>query len=381
MKRKIGIALILALVMIFSSVNALAITVDVGVTEVKIPVIIDLTYSVAGVELSFEYTSGLQFVSYEAASSLQGATELPDVVENGRTIVGFYGSDNRFAPQGGQLNIGTLVFSYTGNDAQTVTVVETGIIKLLDKDTTERETRKTPIAITVNRPSTTEPGTPDPDTPGGGGGSLGGGGGGNNTDTDAIIITDDEVALGAMMPFTDVKEGDWFYDSVKYVFDNSLMNGVSDTLFAPDANLTRAMLVTILYRLEGSPTVTTSASFTDVPGGQWYSDAIAWAETNEIVNGYGDGRFGTNDNITREQFAVIMYNYAVKKGHDTSAAADLAAYTDEGSISSWALNAMKWANAEGLITGRTATTLSPGGTATRAEAATILMRFVEDFMK
>ena len=374
MKRKIGIALVLALMMIFSSVSALAITVDIGVVNVKIPVLIDLTYNVGAVELSFEYTSGLEFVSYETASTLQGAMSVPAVVENGRTIVGFFGTDNKFAPQSGQLNIGNLVFKYVGNDVQTVTVLETSLTKLdAGKTTAQTETRKTPIAITVSRPSTTEPADPSP---------PGGGGGGNNSiSPDAIIITDDETPMASVMPFTDVKEGDWYYEAIKYVFDKSLMNGVSGTLFAPNSNLTRAMLVTILYRLEGSPVVTTSASFTDVPSGQWYSDAIAWAETNDIVNGYGNGRFGTNDNITREQFAVIMYNYAVKKGHDISAAADLSAYTDADSISSWALGAMKWANTEGLIMGRTATTLAPRGTATRAEAATILMRFVEEFMK
>ena len=179
------------------------------------------------------------------------------------------------------------------------------------------------------------------------------------------------------MPFTDVTEENWFYEAVQYVYDNNLMNGVSSTLFDPNGTMTRAMLVTILYRMEGNPTVTAANAFTDVPADSWYTDAVAWADDHDIVNGVGNGEFAPMDNITREQMAVMLYRYAQYKGYDLNAGADLSAYTDAASISSWALEAMEWANAEGLITGRTATTIVPDGTATRAEAATILMRFLQ----
>ena len=178
-------------------------------------------------------------------------------------------------------------------------------------------------------------------------------------------------------PFTDVKSGDWFYDAVKYVSANGLMNGTASASFAPNANLTRAMLVTILYRNEVEPEVTAANSFTDVPAGQWYTNAIIWAAENEIVTGYGDGLFGPNDNITREQVATLLMRYAKYKKLDTSDTADLSGFTDAAQISSWAREALNWANGAGLITGRATTTIVPSGTATRAEIATILMRFLD----
>ena len=183
------------------------------------------------------------------------------------------------------------------------------------------------------------------------------------------------------MSFIDVKQSDWFYEAVKYAYDNELVNGVGNNMFAPGESLTRAMLVTLLYRYENEPAVTAGIKFTDVPAGQWYTNAIIWATENKIVEGYGNGFFGTNDNITREQVATMLMRYAAWKKLDTSKTKELTAYTDAAQISDWALAAMKWANAEGLITGRTTTTLSPKGETTRAEVAMLLMRFIEDFMK
>jgi hypothetical protein len=177
---------------------------------------------------------------------------------------------------------------------------------------------------------------------------------------------------------TDVKENEWYYDAVKFISQNSLMSGTSTTAFEPDADMTRAMLVTVLYRLEGKPTVTGPNSFTDVERGRWYTDAVIWESTNIIVSGYGGGLFGISDSVTREQLAVILYNYAKYKGYDvTKAISDLSLFTDASDISSWAQAAISWANAEGHITGTTMTTLAPTGTATRAQVATILMRFLK----
>lgn len=182
-------------------------------------------------------------------------------------------------------------------------------------------------------------------------------------------------------PFADVKPIDWFYGSVRYAVQNGLFNGTSNSTFAPNDSMTRAMLVTVLYRLEGKPAVTGTNGFPDVRSGQWFTGAVTWASANKIVSGYDGGLFGTNDNITREQMAAILYRYAQYKGYDVTAAADLKDFTDASSVSTWAKDPMKWTNAEGLITGTTSTTLSPTGSATRAQVATILMRFCENIVK
>ena len=158
---------------------------------------------------------------------------------------------------------------------------------------------------------------------------------------------------------TDVSEDDWYYEAIEFVVTNGLFNGTSDTTFSPDKAMTRAMLVTVLYRLEGEPAVTGGDSFTDVKSGQWYTNAVLWASSNSIVAGYGDGRFGVNDTITREQMAAIMYRYAKYKDYSVSGLANLAGFTDLDKISDWASRAMKWAVAEELIAGVTATALEP----------------------
>ena len=179
------------------------------------------------------------------------------------------------------------------------------------------------------------------------------------------------------LPFTDVANTAWYYDAVAYCYENGMMAGTSSTTFDPNSTTTRGMIVTILHRLEGTPDVTTSSGFADVAAGLWYTDAVDWAAANGIVGGYGDGNFGPNDTITREQMAAILYRYAQYKGYDMTASADLSGYADVSEISSYAVPALQWANAEGLIEGTSATTLSPKGSATRAQVATILMRFCE----
>ena len=184
------------------------------------------------------------------------------------------------------------------------------------------------------------------------------------------------------LPFTDVAEGAWYYDAVAYAWENDLMTGTSATLFAPNVTTTRAMLATLLYRLEGEPDAG-SASFTDVAAGTWYSDAVAWAASEGVVNGVGDGSaFDPNGNITREQMAVMLYRYADYKGYDVTQGGMAAReYEDYGTVSSWAQAAVDWAVNAGLISGTSATTLTPQGSATRAEIATILMRFCQQFIE
>ena len=176
--------------------------------------------------------------------------------------------------------------------------------------------------------------------------------------------------------FTDVADDAWYADAVRYVYENGMMNGTDDTAFSPDANTTRAMIVTMLYRMEAEPTAQGSG-FTDVAAGSYYADAVAWAAENGIVNGVSETSFAPDDSITREQMAAILYRYAQYKGYDVTASGNLSAYTDASQVSGYAAAAMQWANGEGLITGVTGTALDPQGSATRAQVATILMRFCE----
>ena len=177
--------------------------------------------------------------------------------------------------------------------------------------------------------------------------------------------------------FNDVSANDWFASAVDYVTGKGMMNGTADNTFSPKANTTRGMVVTVLYRLENQPS-TSAASFTDVASGAYYANAVAWANANGIVSGYGSGKFGPNDKVTREQLAAILYRYAQYKKYDVSGANSLDGYTDVQSVSSYAVPALQWANAAGVVTGKSGSKLDPKGYATRAEVAAMLMRFCEN---
>lgn len=183
------------------------------------------------------------------------------------------------------------------------------------------------------------------------------------------------------LPFGDVKTADWFYNDVKYVYEKGMMAGTAADVFAPNATTTRAMIVTILYRLEGSPAVTGTSAFVDVPAGQWYTDAVNWAAANQIVKGTSATTFAPNDSITREQMAAILYRYAQYKGYDVTKKADLSGYSDNSQVSAYAKDALAWANAAKLINGVTNTTLAPQGNATRAQVSAILHRFCDGVVK
>lgn len=188
---------------------------------------------------------------------------------------------------------------------------------------------------------------------------------------------------GATNPFTDVKSTDWFYEDVMYAYENGLMNGTSATTFSPYVDTTRGMIVTILYRLEGEPMVSGACPFTDVKSGSYYEKAIIWAAENGIVSGYGNGTFGPDDNITREQMAAILYRYAKYRNVDVSVgeATNILSYDDAFSISEYAIPALQWACGTGLINGTSASTLSPQGIANRAQIAAILHRFCKNILK
>lgn len=181
------------------------------------------------------------------------------------------------------------------------------------------------------------------------------------------------------LPFTDVSTSDWFYSDVMFVYENGLFSGTDSRSFSPNASMTRAMLVTVLYRLEGEPVGTGSSSFSDVRSGSYYEKAVAWAAANGIVTGTGSTSFSPDAKVTREQLAAILYRYAQYKKLDTDAGAKLDSFSDAGNVSGYASEALSWAVSEGLINGASGR-LTPKGDATRAQVAAILHRFVENVM-
>ena len=212
-------------------------------------------------------------------------------------------------------------------------------------------------------------------------------------DDKSVVITYDVTAAAAPvapvtpvapvpgvsgLPFTDVTEADWFFDSVKYVYEKSLMNGLTATTFEPGKPTSRAMIVTILYRLDGSPLVIKEHGFSDVKPGSWYEDSVAWAAANGIVTGYSATEFGPSNNITREQMAAIMYRYATYRNYDVSKKGDLTQFSDISTLSSYAAESMSWAVGTGIVSGKGSGKLAPRTGATRAEAAAMLKRFCEN---
>ena len=189
---------------------------------------------------------------------------------------------------------------------------------------------------------------------------------------------DENPGTGAN-PFTDVSEKDWFYGDVMFVYENGLMLGTSKTLFSPYGTATRGMMATILWRMEGSPAPKGKNSFTDVVAGKWYADAITWTAENGIFAGYGKDKFGPDDPITREQLAAIFYRYADYKGYDLTVKGNLDKFKDADKITDYAKTAMQWAVGSGLVKGKSGNLLDPQGTATRAEIAAMLHRFIEKY--
>lgn len=183
------------------------------------------------------------------------------------------------------------------------------------------------------------------------------------------------------LPFTDVSADAWYHEAVTYTYEHKLMAGLTNSIFAPDDILTRAQFAVILYRINGEPEVSYDAVFPDVPDKEWFTNAVLWASSNGIVSGYGDtGLFGPNDNITREQMAIMMYRYAVYKDYDVEASADLSEYQDSSEVSDFAETAMQWAAGSGMITGKdNGTLLDPQGNTTRAECAVIIKSFTENY--
>jgi hypothetical protein len=177
-------------------------------------------------------------------------------------------------------------------------------------------------------------------------------------------------------PFTDVKTADWFYDAVSFAYKRKLFSGMTPTTFEPQTKMNRAMVVTVLWNLEGKLSASSANPFTDLTA-DWYKTAVVWAASNGIVSGVGNNKFDPNGLLTREQAVTILYNYSKWKGLDVSAAANLDKFTDKGKIHSYALPAIKWAVAKGILNGKSPTTVDPTGTATRAEVAQLFKGYLE----
>ena len=196
-------------------------------------------------------------------------------------------------------------------------------------------------------------------------------------------VTVDVTFIPEDWPFVDVTEDKWYYDAVAYVYRHDLMSGFSEDTFGPNAALSRAQLCQILYNMEGRPAVTGSGSFSDLADGAWYTDAVTWAASQGIVDGYGGGLFGPDDNITREQLASILYRCAQARGDDVSVGEDtnILSYSDAADVAEYAVSAMQWACGAGVITGISESALAPRGEATRAQTAAMLMRFCEQYVE
>ena len=176
------------------------------------------------------------------------------------------------------------------------------------------------------------------------------------------------------LPFIDLGENQWYEAAVAYAYRHNIMEGTSDTTFVPGKSLTRAEAVQVLYNLEGKPAVSGSTTFPDLVH-DWYKPAIAWAESTGVVDGYEDGTFRPDEPVNRMEFAQMLYNYTAYKGYDLTAKGDLTTFPDGDQVQEWALPAMAWANGNEPINGHDDSTLEPGGTTTRAQAAAVLMRF------
>lgn len=333
---------------------------------------------VYGVQVELALRGQYPQCTFTGASG-SGTAYTPDctvAVSGQETYVTIYLTDESPLNSGSGLALGTLRL---GAPAAGDTLPAAARVKLLDYGLSVSVDGAVPVTDGAGAvlPQPPQPGGPSqpttpvtPNTPGQGVQNPGGG------DSGAQAPDEGPDHGSVVLPFMDVKETDWFCEAVRYVYARGMMGGTGANTFSPGATTTRAMIVTILYRLEGSPEGPGSV-FTDVPAGQYYTGAVGWASSVGVVNGYEDDTFRPDDPITREQMAAILCRYAQYKGVDISRRADLTRFPDSAKVSTYAVEPMGWAVETGLITGMDGL-LAPGGSATRAQIATILMRLCEN---
>lgn len=311
--------------------------------------------SIYGVQLELVLDGSFASATLSPASATAYAPPCTCVAGDKTTAVTLYLTDQSPLNQNGVLDLGSLALPAAASMPGTATLT------LLDRDLKPLYEEQ---SISVSRQSTSS---------GSNSGSSSG-----STRPSPSPSPEPEPAPAAL-PFTDVKENDWFYSEVKYVCGKGMMNGTSATTFAPNATTSRAMIVTVLYRLAGSPPAQTPA-FADVPTGQYYTYPVGWAAQQSIVTGYETGLFQPDGLLTREQLATILYRYSRAMGYNTAARGDLTGFSDCAAISPYAIEPMSWAVGTGLLSGMGNGTVAPGGQATRAQMAAILARFCKAFV-
>ncbi len=374
-------SLVLCMLMIFTlSCSAFASTVDVdkssftlksGENTCKFNVTLHADSDFAGAEFGIKPSASDVTVTAEFADVKSESTVR--TVKDGVTYFGFFAGSNKFGK--GDYKVAEITCTYAGSGSRSVSLVSSKIVSIDENGDTKSDTSMPAFAVSVAREGSSSAAI------GGGGGGAGGGGGVEiitdpttplNETTTTSAVTNEKV-----MNFTDVKATDWFYNAVKTVFEKGILTGTSDTEFSPNLSVTRAMAVTVLWRLENSPEPASASVFTDVAAGSWYAKAVAWAAENNIVNGTGENKFSPDMPITREQLASIIYRYEQLKGNGfTGAWMFNLDNPDAGEISDFANEAMHWCVMKNVIGGNEEGKLLPKGTATRAEFAKMLSKLV-----
>ena len=340
-----------------------------------------------------KYTVTLDYADGETANSLYTVTEgtkltLPTPSRSGYTFEGWYDGSSRVSSPYKVMKDVTLTaeWDYNGSSSSSGSIRYTVSVEDTDNGSVEvsptRASKGSTVTVTVKPDEGYELDELTVTDKNGDSVKLTDKGDGKYTfKMPASKVTVEAVFTAAKvegLPFTDVTSGDWFYDAVAYVYDKGMMEGTTDTTFAPTMNLTRSMIAQVLYNLEERPEAPGAAGFPDVAAGAWYADAVNWAAARGIVKGYDTGAFGPEDSVTREQLAAILYRYAQVKGYDTTQGGmAVREFSDSASISDWAQEAMAWAVNAQVLSGKGNGVLDPQGTATRAEVAQMLMNFGE----
>lgn len=402
------------------------ITLNRGENDIVFDVILEAETAFAGAEFGLlPSDDDVEFKSVEFSEALNNESKV-QTVKDGCLYFGFFSNTNKY--EAGTYTVAEVHYTYSGSGTRTITLDSSKIVTIDEENNqTQGDTSTLPFTVTIQRKSN------------GGGTSSGGGGGGGGSTSSSYTITfnsqggntvnsvqvrrnqtvekpDSPTRDGYIFdgwytdpectqsydfntkvtqsftlyakwiaqetewanPFTDINTEDWFYENVQYAYENSLFSGVTDTLFAPNDAMTRAMLVTVIYRAEGEPAVADMSSFTDVSSEAYYAQAVAWASQNGIVKGIDEQTFEPDTPISREQIAAILERYADYAGVTTEESGDLASFIDAAEVSDWAVDNVKWAVGAGLLNGRDDGTLDPLGNASRAEVAAILQRFLEN---
>ncbi len=407
------------------------ITLNQGENDIVFDIILETETAFAGAE--FGLLPSNHDVTFQSVTFSEALKNEPTVqtVKDGCLYFGFFSNTNKY--EAGTYTVAQVHYTYSGSGTRTISLDSSKIVTIEEESNqTKGDTSALPFTVTIQRKSSGS------SSSGGGGSSSGGGGSSGSTsytvtfdsqggsDTDSVQVSrnqtvakpDDPVRDGYRFdgwytdpegtqsydfetnvtqsftlyakwtaqesewhcPFTDVNAEDWYYESVRYTYESSLFSGVSDALFAPNDAMTRAMIVTVLYRAEGEPEQSTISSFIDVPAESYYARAVAWAAQNGIVKGMDEQTFEPDTPVSREQIAAILERYADFKGCTTEESGALASFLDAAAVSEWAVDNVKWAVGTGLLNGRDDGTLDPLGNATRAEVAAILQRFLENVL-